>query len=151
MLQLTTLWDLSDTFVGFDNFGFTWDGNPSLDALIGHGSSGLDVYDNLNGSIRVAWPNFSLSVSPDSYNVYLNGVLNQNVATRIATITGLAGASYNGSVVTAPTTYRLYVTAVKTGVETAILGTARITVQPTSVMLVTPMKRILPFGSLPVN
>jgi hypothetical protein len=38
----------------------------------------IDIYDNGNGSILVAWPPFP-GIIPDSFNVYVNGVLNQNV------------------------------------------------------------------------
>lgn len=145
MHPLVNQWDFSDAFVTFNSAAFFWDGSFSLDLAIGHGENALDLYDNGNGSIQVTWPPFPLASLPDSYNVYLNGVLNQNVATRRATITGLAGASYNGATITPASTYTVYVTAVKGGVETAVLGTSRITVGPTSVMLTTPMKRIFPF------
>lgn len=123
----------------------------------------LDVYDNGNGSVRLAWLQFS-PVVPDSYNVYVNGVLNQNVPGPLATVTGLTQASYasgaiaptpnnstrpqnmppNG-VVTPPGTYDFKVVAVKTGVEIAGSLDKIITVQPTSIMLTTPMRRPFPF------
>lgn len=104
----------------------------------------IDVYDNGNGSVQLAWMQLS-AVVPDSYNVYVNGVLNQNVAIQKATVTGLKGASYNGATVTPPTTYTFKVVAVKTGVEIAGSMDRTITIQPTSVMLTTPMKRPFPF------
>lgn len=107
-------------------------------------SGPLDVYDNGNGSVQLSWPPLS-PIAPDSYNVYVNGVLNQNVATRRATVAGLHGASYNGATITPPTTYVFKVVAVKTGAEIAASMDAKITIQPTSVMLTTPMKRIFPF------
>jgi hypothetical protein len=103
----------------------------------------IDVYDNGNGSVQLAWPQLASAV--DSYNVYVNGVLNQNVATRRATVTGLQGASYNGATVTPPTTYDFKVVAVSGGVEVAASLDRQITVQPTSTMLTTPMKRLFPF------
>lgn len=123
----------------------------------------IDAYDNLNGSVQLAWLPFT-SVVPDSYNVYLNGVLNQNVATRRAMVTGLTVTSYSAStvapkpnnslrpqnmpptgLVTSSGTYDLKVTAVKTGVEIAVARRVVVTVSPTSVMLKTPMKRVFPF------
>lgn len=103
----------------------------------------LDAYDNGNGTMLLAWIPFG--VATDSYNVYLNGVLNQSVSTRTATVTGLHGASYNGAVITAPGTYTFTVVARHAGVETLAAPSHRLTVQPTSVMLVTPMKRPFPF------
>lgn len=104
----------------------------------------LDVYDNGNGSVQLAWFAFS-PIAPDSYNVYVNGVLNQNVAIQRATVTGLHGASYNGATIPPPGTYDFKVVAVKTGVEIAASLDKIITVQPTSVMLTTPMRRPFPF------
>lgn len=104
----------------------------------------IDVYDNGNGSVQLAWPQFT-PVVPDSYNVYVSGVLNQNVAIPRATVTGLKGASYNGATVTPATTYIFKVVAVKAGVEIAGSLDKRITVQPTSMMLTTPMRRPFPF------
>ena len=43
-------------------------------------NGGLDVYDNLNGSVLLAWGEM-LSPAADSYNVYVNGVLVANVTT----------------------------------------------------------------------
>jgi hypothetical protein len=122
-----------------------------------------DAYDNGNGSVQLAWLPFT-TVVPDSYNVYVNGVLNQNIATRRATVTGLTTASYaagaiaptpnnstrpqnmppNG-VVTPSGTYAFHVTAVKTGVEIGASLDVVVTAQPNSIMLKTPMKRIFPF------
>lgn len=106
----------------------------------------FDIYDYGNGSILVAWPPFIGGV-PDSYNLYVNGVFNQNVPTplqRLAVIVGLFGASYNGVVVTAATTYQIKIVAVSAGVEVAESDT-RVTAQPTSTMLGTAMKRPFPF------
>jgi hypothetical protein len=106
----------------------------------------LDAYDYGNGSILLAWRNFPSNppgLLPDSYNVYVNNTLNQNVPNPnmlLAVITGL----------TATMTYRFFVRAVSAGVEVAE-SDILITDQPTSTMLVTPMKRILPFGNMPLN
>jgi hypothetical protein len=126
-------------------------------------SRALDVYDKANGSVLLAWAQFT-PVVPDTYNVYVNGVLNQNVATLQATVGGLAPATYNEGVAVAPSgnsarpqnmppngdvtpagTYDFKVVAVKAGVEIAASLVKRITVQPTSVMLTTPMRRVFPF------
>jgi hypothetical protein len=125
----------------------------------------LTLSDNGGGSVSIAWPAF-VGIAPASYNVYVNGVLNQNVVapTRAATITGLQDATYakaaiaptpNNSarpqsmppvgVVTDALTYTLKVTAVVGGVEVAQSVAAQVTVQPNSVMLTTPMKRNIPF------
>ena len=104
-----------------------------------------DAYDNGDGSVLLEWaPKFS-PVVPDSWNVYVNGVFNQNVLTRKATVTGLVHASYNGATVTPSQTYDFRVVAVKAGVEIAPATDVVVTAQPTSVMLTTPMKRIFPF------
>lgn len=122
----------------------------------------LEVQDNGGGSITLAWPVFG--GAPTSYNVYVNGVLSQNVTVRTATITGLQTTSYSASAI-APTpangprpqsmppvglvtdalTYTLNVTAVVAGVESASTNFVKVTPQPSSVQLVTPMKRNLPF------
>lgn len=39
---------------------------------------GLDIYDRGGGAVLVAWPKFP-GVNATSYNLYLDGVLNQNV------------------------------------------------------------------------
>ncbi len=115
-----------------------------------YASRKLDVYDAGNGALQLAWQEFPASV-PTSYNVYVNGALNQNVASgRRATVTGLTEASYNSStgVKTAPGTYTLNVTAVLAGVEIASSLPATVTMSPNSVMLVTPMRRPFPFPNV---
>lgn len=123
----------------------------------------LDIEDLGNGSVKIAWGQFT-PAAPASYNVYVNGVLSQNVTTRSAIITGLVCASYapsaiaptpaNGprpqsmppvGVVTPASKYTVHVTAVVGGVETARSAAKEVTPGPTSVMLVTPMKRLYPF------
>ena len=176
-------------------------GGPPLGPL-GVLSGNLDVYDNGNGSLIVAWPALT-NPPPDSYNVYLNGVFNQSVVpsgvalakpllteggleiltesglflalesggatgggNALVTIAGLKGASYNPAGVAPPgdgsnrpenlpptglitdaQTCTIQVTAVIAGVE--VIGSiySTVTVQPASVMLVTPMRRPFPFPS----
>jgi hypothetical protein len=77
--------------------------------------------------------------------VYLNGVLNQNVAVRTAVVTGLQQASYNGTTVTAPGKYDFKVIAVVGGIEVAQSTDRIVTVSPTTIMLTTPMRRPFPF------
>jgi hypothetical protein len=130
----------------------------------------LDVYDNATGSVLIAWPEFP-GVVPDSYNVYVNGVLNQNVVApgMQATIAGLAPASYNAGAtppvgdgshrpeslppvgqITDAQTYDIKVVAVVAGVEVAASMDRSVTVQPQSNTLTTPMKRgPFPFPSTP--
>jgi hypothetical protein len=129
----------------------------------------LDIYDKGGGSILVAWPAFQ-GISPASYNVYVNGVLNQNVAAPAmqATITGLAPASYavgaaapagDGShrpenlppvgLITDAQTYDIRVVAVVGGLEVDTSLDRTITVTPTSILLTTPMRRVFPFPSTP--
>lgn len=122
----------------------------------------LDVYDNGNGSVTLAWPQLASSV--DSYNVYVNGVLNQNVPGLRATVAGLQGTSYSAAATVAssgnsarpqnmpPTgqvtdslTYDFKVVAVKSGQEVAASLDRQVTVSPSSVMLTTPMRRPFPF------
>ncbi|HUP06809.1 MAG TPA: hypothetical protein VMU47_06650 [Caldimonas sp.] len=130
----------------------------------------IDIYDGQNGSVLVAWPAFP-GITPASYNVYVNGVLNQNVAApaRQATITGLSPASYNASaaapagngsarpeslppvgVITDAHTYDIKIVAVVGGVEVAASMDRTVTVQPQSNTLTTPMRRgPFPFPSTP--
>lgn len=123
----------------------------------------LDIQDNGGGSVSIAWPQFT-AAAPTSYNVYVNKVLNQNVPSRAATITGLQCASYARAAV-APTpnnsarpqsmppvglvtdalTYEIHVAAIIGGVEVARTIGQNVTPGPTSVMLTTPMKRPSPF------
>lgn len=124
----------------------------------------LQVVDNQQGTMTLFWPAFAGTVVPDSYNVYLNGILNQNVAARTAVVTGLTRAAYSSStvaatpnnsarpqnmpphgIVTPPGKYDFKVVAVKTGVEIAATLDRIVTVSPTSMMLVTPMPRVFPF------
>ncbi len=105
---------------------------------------GLHVVDNQNGSMSLYWPPFT-GISPASYNVYLNRVLNQNVAVRTAVVTGLQQASYNGTTITAPGTYDFKVIAVVGGIEVAQSTDRIVTVSPTTIMLTTPMRRPFPF------
>lgn len=143
------------------------------------GCGKIDAYDLLNGSIQLAWPPFG-GDTPDSYNVYVNGVLNQNViagfvfgvgafgvnsfGVAATVISGLTQCSYSpgaiaapsgnslrpqnmppNGVVTPPGTYVFKVVAVKGGVEVAASEDKRVTVGPSSIMLLTPMKRLWPF------
>jgi hypothetical protein len=121
----------------------------------------LEIYDNLNGSLECLWDAFP---SAASYNLYLNGVVNQNVTGLIATISGLTVESYSNSAVSASTgnslrpqnmppvgavtpsgTYQIYVTALVGGVEKTASKTRTVTVSPASIMLTTPMKRPFPY------
>lgn len=126
----------------------------------------LDAYDYGNGSLIIAWGPFG-GGAPDSFNIYVNGVLNQNVVASYtadgtwtadsswpvdtlinqATVTGLQVASYNPSTQskTTASTYDIKVVAVSGGIEVAASSDLTITVSPTSVMLTTPMRRPFPF------
>lgn len=124
----------------------------------------LHVVDNQNGSVSLFWPPFAGTITPDSYNVYVNGVLNQNVTARTATVSALTKTSYSSSAVAAASgnsarpqnmppngtvtpsgTYDFKVVAVKAAVEIAATVDRTVTVSPTSIMLTTPMRRIFPF------
>lgn len=109
----------------------------------------LDVYGGANGTALLEWSEFP-AVVPDSYNVYLNGVFNQNVATLKATVTGLQFATGQPTLLPA-LTYQFYVAAVKAGLEISRTMNAVMTATPTNVMLVTPMRRVQPFGNAPIN
>jgi hypothetical protein len=121
----------------------------------------LDIYDNLNGSVKLAW---DLQPGAASYNVYVNGVLNQNVATDQATVTGLTQTSYSSSTVSAPSgnsvrpqnmppvgqvtpaaSYVIHVTAVVGGIEATRSRAVTVTPGPVSIMLKTPMRRPFPY------
>lgn len=120
----------------------------------------LDLYDNRNGSVKLAWGAYPGAAS---YNVYVNGALNQNVPGLTATVSGLTVESYNAGAVAAssgnsvrpqnmpPTgvvtpsgTYAISVTAVVGGNEVP-LGSKTFTVSPTSLTITTPMRRPWPF------
>lgn len=123
-------------------------------------SAGLTFADKGNGSVLLSWLPFT-GINPASYNVYVNGVLNQNVAApaRSATVAGLTTASYNAGAVAAAgdgshrpeslppvgkitdaVTVNIRVAAVVGGNEVAEVD-GNVTPQPTSVMLTTPMPR----------
>lgn len=123
----------------------------------------LDIYDNLNGSLRLEWGAFP-GITPASYNIYQNGVAVQNVATRLATVAGLVLTTYSTSavsgstgnsvrpqnmppvgVVTPSSTYIFHVSAVVGGVEVARTPRVTVTPGPFSIMLKTPMKRVFPY------
>lgn len=127
------------------------------------GGPQLDIQDNGGGSLTLSWPQFTPTV-PGSYNVYVNGALNQNVLARTAIITGLQSATYAKAAVAAPSgnslrpqnmppvgqvtpaaKYTVHVAAVVGGVESARTLGREVTPGPTSLMLTTPMKRIYPF------
>lgn len=103
----------------------------------------LDIYDNMNGSILVAWGAFI--PKPQSYNIYVNGVLNQTTTGLLATIIDLTIAGYNGQVMTPSVTYEIKVVAINNGLERGEIA-KRVTPGPASVALITPMKRLWPFG-----
>jgi hypothetical protein len=154
------MWFWNNPFVGLNNPAFFLNGAGPL-AVAGGGS--LDVYDNLNGSVALSWSPFA-GVLASAYNVYVNGVLNQTVTGLSATVSGLQQTTYSaGSVAATPPdgprpqnmppngvvtdsgTYQIWITAVVAGVEVAISASKTVTVSPTSIMLLTPMKRLWPF------
>lgn len=108
----------------------------------------IDAYDLQNGSVTLAWPPF-IGAAPDSYNIYVNGALYENVTTRLATVSGLTQEAYNSStgVITPAGSYTFSVAAVKAGVEVAACPPKTVSISPASIQLVTPgLKRIVPFG-----
>ena len=121
------------------------------------------MYDLGAGGLLVAWGPFS-GVPPDGYNVYANGNLVESVTVPYAIIGGLAEASYSASavaatpnnssrpqnmpphgVVTNPGTYDISVVGTVSGAEVSPSVHRAVTMQPTSIMLTTPMKRLWPF------
>jgi hypothetical protein len=145
------MWYASDSTVSAGNPRYFADGSFFAPAgTTPQGSRTLEVYDKLNGSVYLAWPTLTNPV--DSFNVYVNGVLNQRVFNNglgpggfSCTVTGLKVASYNGSVKTAALTYDFKVVAVYKGVEVVATLDRIVTPHPDSVMLKTPMKRLWPF------
>jgi hypothetical protein len=140
-------------------------GYLSLESFVAASYEGLDVYDNLNGSVVLAWGEL-LNPPADSYNVYVNGVLNQNIDAYTTTVSGLTQTTYSPTTVAASTgnsirpqnmppvgfvtpstTYDIHVTAVRGGVELARSQKRRVTPGPFSIMLRTPMRRPWPFPS----
>lgn len=81
------------------------------------------------------------------YNVYVNGVLNQQAIGLQAVVTGLQIASYDPAtgVITPAGTYTFNVVGTNQGVELSSSEAVTITMQPSSVPLITPMKRLWPF------
>ena len=109
----------------------------------------MDVIDNGGGSVTVSWA-VPTGLAPASYNVYLDGVLNQNVPGLSATITGLTVASYNGVTETLPTTHDIRVAPVVAGIEVGPALDVKVTPQQQQVMLTTPMSRgRFPFPNTP--
>ena len=136
----------------------------------------LDAYDYMDGKVLLAWPELTLPAA-QSYNVYVNGVLFASInkiaghayvlnlnaegltetlvsATSTATgwqaiVTGLTQASYNSGtqVITPPGVYKFKVVAVFAGIEQVASTEVTMSPSPTTVALVTPMKRLWPFGN----
>ena len=79
--------------------------------------------------------------------VPLTWTLNQNVFGQLAIVAGLQHASYNAStgIVTPSLTYNIKVVPVVQGAEVGMEIDRNVTPQPSSVMLLTPMKRLFPF------
>jgi hypothetical protein len=121
----------------------------------------LQVYDKLNGSMALSW---DAVLNATSYNVYVNGVLNQNVVGLLATVAGLTQTSYSSSSISASTgnslrpqnmppvgqvspspVYSFQVNAVIAGVEVAQSSVVNVTPAPFSIMLKTQMKRPFPY------
>jgi hypothetical protein len=110
-------------------------------------SQPIDLEDLGHGSVLVSWPPVP---GATDYRVYVNGAF--QLATggaRSATIAGLQFASYNAAtqVKTPALSYTVEVTSIVGGLE----GRPRLaayTPSPTSVNLVTPMKRDVPFGNV---
>ena len=77
----------------------------------------------------------------------LNWTLNQNVFGLLAIVAGLQHASYNAStgIVTPSLTYNIKVVPVVHGAEVGMEIDRNVTPQPSSVMLLTAMKRLWPF------
>lgn len=155
----------ADGFVGWSADGYpTWTADGGFAGAFASGGAGkLDAYDAGGGVIKLAWGSFP-GLVPDSYNVYVNGVLNQNVTQRLAQISGLQFTTYNPSAVAASTgnslrprnmppnglitpglKYDFKVVAVKGGFEVAATLDLVLEPQPHSIALVTPMKRLWPF------
>lgn len=135
---MSTLWDFASTVMDFSKSNFFFDGNIGSDVLSDRPS--LDAYDDGAGNVTLRWDDFAPLV-PDSYNVYLDGVLNQNVQTLSALIAGL----------TAGSTHDFRIAAVVSGVDVASSSHATVTAGPTSVSAVTLMKRPFPFPTTGMN
>jgi hypothetical protein len=160
-----------DGFPGWSWDGFpswTWDGSvgsPIPAGIAGSSCGVLSIYDETEGTLLVTWPPFP-GFAPSSYNIYVNGVLNQNVLApaRQATISGLISTSYSSGavaptppngprpqnmppngVVTPSQNYDIKVVALIGSVEVAASMDLTVTPSPTSIMLTTPMKRLWPF------
>jgi hypothetical protein len=125
------------------------------------GFGAIDAYDMQNGSIALAWGGLQ---GATGYNVYVNGIFNQTVQQPDCVVSGLTVESYSASavapalgnslrpqnmppngVITPSGTYVFSVTAIVGGVEVSASPPRTVTVSPTSIMLLTPMKRLWPF------
>ena len=150
------MWFANDISVlASDPYYFADGSYAKASVTVPQGSRNLDVYDNLNGSVNLYWG--VLTVPADSYNVYVNGVLRQNVlnsglpGSLTYTVTGLQIASYDGSVKTPALNYDFKVVAVFNGAEVVATLDTIVTPNPTSVMLVTSMPRLFPFPNTGLN
>jgi hypothetical protein len=126
-------------------WGSVWGSVGQRPSVIGT----IEVYDNLNGSLSLAWGAYVVGVS--SWNVYLDDVLNQNVPQRTATIVGLTIANYVASTRTVPTLHKIRIAPVIAGVESGPALERIVTPSPTSVQLTTQMKRVFPFPNTGLN
>jgi hypothetical protein len=121
MVQLAALLVSNLRLVGHDQ-GRSWPQSSRVvteDLTLTNATRKLDVYDAGGGAVNLAWAEFP-SVIPDSYNVYADGALKQNVVGFLATVTGLIGWI--------PHTF--YVAAVKAGVEIDAISPITITLAP---------------------
>lgn len=140
----STLWKWNDATILLNDPTYFMDGTH-LQRNTAH-SLTVDIYDELNGSIDLAWSALGSKIA-DSYNVYVDGVFNQNVVGLRCTITGLQKASYDiaTQTITPSLNYTIRVVAVIAGVEAVASLDKGVTPNPSSVMLVTPMKRVYPY------
>lgn len=145
------MWYVDNPFITADNVNFFADGSQTSILPVNlTGSTNLDVYDNLNGSLSLIWAPFT-NVPAGSYNVYVNGVLYANVSGPPATVAGLQIATYKNHVQSPALTYRLNVVAVVNGTEAFSTIHRKVTPHPDSIMLTTPMKRLWPFPNSTID
>jgi hypothetical protein len=140
------LWTADSTLVTADSASFTADGGfrPGSVPVVGgtFNMAAIEVEDDLNGSATIVWPACPNAVA---YNIYVNGALKLTTTGRLAYVAGLQQASYVNYVQKPSLTYTFFVTAIVSGAEQMFAIEKQFTPAPTSVALVTPMRRPWPF------
>ncbi len=146
LITAINAWTADATNVTADSMKFTADGGYISGTVPVVGGTffmaAIEVQDDLNGEATIAWP---ACPGAAGYNVYVNGELKLTTTGRVAYVSGLQPASYVNGVAQPALTYFLFVTAIVGFQEQMFAIERKFTPAPTSVMLLTSMRRPFPF------